>query len=355
MKKYNKFFTIISVLIVFSILLTACQRETQDPVNTQQSNSSTTQNDIETGLEMVDRTRLNFGTASIGGVSYVFGSTLAQVYNNGVNNLEVSAEVTGGPVVNIGLLQSGQIDIGHVTDSTSYEAYHGIEWAEGDSSPDIRGLFVTYPSAFQAFAIKDKGIENFSDLNGKVIGYGPAGSSGDVVGHNIFKVLGIEPAQDQLLGWSDIIGNMKDDIIEGAVDLGGYPHNSRLELEATHPIQYLRLTDEEIAKIQEEYPYYLTGIVPAETYKHLEEDYKTLFVWNEVICNKDLSDDIAYMLTKAAFELQSQVSSAHAGGKTMLPENVSNITIPLHPGAIKYYEEEGIMLEDWHYPTDYVK
>ncbi|HHX70395.1 MAG TPA: TAXI family TRAP transporter solute-binding subunit [Gallicola sp.] len=351
MKNVKKTFTTISILLVITILLSACGAN-ETPSTSSPETPDVSSAPVDTGLSMPETTRLSFGTASIGGVSYLFGSTLSQVLNNGVENLEISPEVTGGPVVNIGLLQSGQIEIGHVTDSTSYEAFHGTEWAEGDASPDIRGLFPTYPSAFQAFAIKGKGINKFSDLSGKVVGYGPAGSSGDVVGHNVFRVLGITPKQDQLLGWADVIGNMKDDIIEAAVDVGGFPHNSRLELEATHDIQFLTLTDEEIAKIQEEYPYYILGSIPAGTYKDLKEDYNTLFIWNEVICNKSLDDDVAYMLTKAAFELQPSVAEGHVGGKTMLAENVSAITIPLHPGAIKYYEEIGIELEDWHFPKD---
>ena len=350
MKKYRKLITIISLLIVTSLLLTACEGDTQSTVNGQQPNVS---GDFETGLELVDTTRLSFGTASIGGVSYVFGSTLSQIYNNGVNKLEISPEVTGGPVVNIGLLQSGQIDIGHVTDSTSYEAYYGTEWATGDASPDIRALYPTYPSAFQAFAIEGNGINEFSDLDGKIVGYGPAGSSGDVVGHNVFKVLGITPKSDSLLGWSDTIGNMKDGMINGAVDVGGYPHTSRQELEATDTITWLRLTKDELVEIQSAYPYYISGTIPGGTYKHMSEDYETLFIWNEVICNKGMSDELAYILTKSAFELQPKVAEGHVGGKTMLPENVSAINIPLHPGAIKYYEEVGIGLEDWHYPDDY--
>lgn len=361
MKKAKVLCLVVSLMMVVSLLLAGCggsapAKETPAPTQAPAAGTTPAAPANAGGeLALKETTRLSFGTASIGGVSYVFGSTLAQVLNNGVKNLEISPEVTGGPVVNIGLLQSEQVEIGHVTDSTSYEGMYGLEWAKGEKNPDIRGLFATYPSAFQAFAIQGKGITSFSDLNGKVVGYGPSGSSGDVVGHNVFKVLGIKPSKDQLLGWADTVGNMKDDIIQGAVDVGGYPHNSRQELEATHNIQFLTLTDEEVKKIQAAYPYYLTGTIPAGVYKDLKEDYKTLVIWNEVICNAKMSDEVAYMLTKAAFELQPEVAAGHVGGKTLLPENVQYITIPLHPGAIKYYEEKGIKLNDCHYPEGYKK
>jgi len=80
-----------------------------------------------------------------------------------------------------------------------------------------------------------------------------------------------------------------------------------------------------------------------------------IFIWNEVICSSDLSDDVAYMLTKAAFACQPQVARAHVGGETLLPENVAYITIPLHPGAIRFYEEIGIKLNPCHYPEGYSK
>jgi TRAP transporter TAXI family solute receptor len=308
-------------------------------------------------LGFPSRVRLNFGTASIGGVSYVFGSSLAQVLNTHVENLEISTEVTGGPVPNIGLVSTGQMDLGHVTDSVAYEGFRGIEWAKKSGAFDnIRALFATYPSAYQAFCIDGvAGIQKHADLDGKRIGFGPSGSSGDVVGHAIFGVLGIKPKKEYFLGWSDTIGNMKDGIIEAAVDVGGFPHASRQELEATHKIKFLPLSDEEIEKVQKVYPYYLTGVIPANTYRDQEFDWKTIFIWNEVICSSSLSDDIAYMLTKAAFACQPQVARAHVGGETLLPENVAYITIPLHPGAIRFYEEIGIKLNPCHYPEGYSK
>lgn len=342
MLKNNKWLLGIMTILLAGSLVVGCGQSGQKPSSDPKAAKS-------------GSVRVSLGTASVGGVYYVYGSGLAQVLTKHVPNMEMAAEVTGGPVVNIGLIQSKKVQFGLTTDSTAYEAYNGKDWANNTKYDRIRAVAPMYPSGLQIFSVKGKGPKTIQEFNGKVVGLGAPGGSPDVVGRNLFKVLGIKPSKIQTLGWSDTIGNMKDELIHAAIDVGGYPHPSRQELEATHDIEWITLSDEEIKKVQQAFPYYLTGVIPAGTYKSMKQDYKTIFIWNEVICDKDTPDDLVYAITKAIFENQKELMLSHKSAVDTVAANVKNITIPLHPGAIKYYKEKGIALSDIQYPPGYKK
>lgn len=343
MRNRKSWWIILSILIMVSLVVTGC------------GGSSKPAEKAPDTPKPVENSKISLGTASVGGVYYVYGAGLAQILTKHVPNLEVAAEVTGGPVVNIGLIQSGEIQLGLSTDSTSSEAYNGKDWANGKKYDQIRAVLPMYPSGLQMFAIKGQGLTSIQSFEGKIVGLGPAGGTVDVVGRNILNVLGIKPSKIQNLGWSDTIGNMKDQLIKGAMDVGGFPHPSRQELEATHDIEWIELSDADKKKVQADYPYYLDGVIPAGTYKSMTKDYNTMFIWNELICNKDMSEEMVYNITKAVLENNAELKLAHSSAKDTLAENVSKITIPLHPGAIKYYLEKGFKLSNEQYPPEYTK
>ncbi|MEX0870863.1 MAG: TAXI family TRAP transporter solute-binding subunit, partial [Aquisalimonadaceae bacterium] len=95
-----------------------------------------------------------------------------------------------------------------------------------------------------------------------------------------------------------------------------------------------------------EYPYFGVDVVPAGTYESVKEDQPTLTVWNFLIGSADMSDEAAYNIVKAAFENHDTLMEAHRASRHVTLENISKIAIPLHPGAVKYYREQGIDLPD---------
>ncbi len=235
-------------------------------------------------------TRLTLCSASIGGALYNWGANMGAILTEKVDNLELTNEASNGPAANLGLVCSGQSDVGVVTDSVAYEAYSGTGDYEGqaDKYSNMRAMYVGYPSGLQIFTIKGTGITTLDDLQGARIGFGPSGSSGDLIGHKILEVLGIKAGEETYLGWTDTISNLKDGLIDVCVDVGGYPHSSRQELEATNEVVYIELSDEQLQQVNEVYPYYKLGTIPQSTYKYLTEDYDTLLMWYDVICTSEM-------------------------------------------------------------------
>lgn len=303
-------------------------------------------------LALKDFTRLTMSSASIGGALYTWGAAFGSTINEHVKNLELTNEASNGPAANLGLVSSGQTDLGCVTDSVCYEGYTGTGDYEGKPYPNIRGMFVSYPSGLQIFTIKGSGIEKIEDLDGARIGFGPSGSSGDLIGHRILDVLGIKAGSETFLGWTDTIDNLKDGLIDVCVDVGGYPHSSRQELEATNEVVYLELSAEQLAAVAEAYPYYKQGTIPQDTYKYLTEDYDTVLIWYDVICQDTMDEELVYTLTKAAFAIVPDLVEINSVSKYMDPNNLPFCSIPLHKGAARYYEEMGIEIPDAIKPID---
>lgn len=302
-------------------------------------------------------TRLTMSSASIGGALYTWGASMGAILSENVENLELTNEASNGPAANLGLVSSAQSDIGVVTDSVAYEAYTATgDYAEaGEQYKNIRAMYVAYPSALQIFTVKGSGITKLEDLNGARIGFGPSGSSGDLIGHNILKALGIAAGNETYLGWTDTIDNLKDGLIDVCVDVGGYPHSSRQELEATNEVLYIELTADQLKTVNDAYPYYKIGDIPQDTYKYLTDDYSTLMMWYDVICAQDMDPNVVYTITKASYDGVDDLAAVSSLAQFLYPENLEYCSIPLHVGAIRYFEEAGIEIPDALYPPEYTK
>lgn len=355
-----KYLALVIALAMILSLASACSGTGAAPASTAPATSESSAPaespaDTSGELKLDTYTRLTMGSASIGGALYNWGATIAPILGEHIKNLEITNEATNGPAANLGIVSTHQSDIGVITDSVAYQGFHGIGQFENEDYSNVRTMFVSYPSAVQVFTIPGTGITSVADLEGKSIGFGPAGSSGDIIGHDVLKSLGITPGKETYLSWSDTINNLKDGLIDACVDCGGFPHSSRQELEATHDIVWLTFTDDQINTVHDAFPYYLSGYIPKDTYKDLTEDYHTWMVWYDVCCADDMDPDLVYKIVKAAYESQDDLTQVSSLGQFLYPENISNSTIPLHVGAIRYFEEMGIELNDAQYPPEYTK
>jgi len=293
---------------------------------------------------------VTIGAASVGGTYYVWASGLANVLGNVGMNANV--EVTGGPLHNIQLVHGGELELGLVTAAPAYEGMHGIEWADGQKYDNIRAVLPMYPSYFTWWSVRDSDVKTFQDLEGNVVAMGPTGGTPDTYGRKVFDHSGIQPSRIVNAGFSDIVNQLRDGQVDAALTTAGLPHPAVAETESTHGINLITLPQEISESFIEEYPYFGTDVVPAGTYDAVTEDQPTLTLWNFLITHKDLSDDVVYEMVKAAFEHHDTLMETHRASEHVALENIDEITIPLHPGAIRYYEEQGVEIPGRLIPED---
>ncbi|MFU8865297.1 MAG: TAXI family TRAP transporter solute-binding subunit [Rhodobacterales bacterium] len=289
---------------------------------------------------------LTVGTASQGGVYFVYGNGLAGFLAEelGVN---ASGEVTGGPVQNVTLVQTGDHDIGLVTMGPAFEAWNGeSELAPGLEHKDIRALFPMYETPFQGVALRSSGITSVSDLGGKRVGVGPAGGTPGTYWPRFFDTLGLDVNVSNA-GAADTAGQLKDGLVDAFVFAAGLPIGAFSQLVAESDVVLFGFTDEELATILEGHPEVSEFTIPANTYTSQEEDQSSVAMWNFAIAHADMPEDLAYEITKLVMENNDRMLQIHAAAAATLAENVDNNSfLPFHPGAVRYFEEIGVTIAD---------
>ncbi|MBR9822971.1 MAG: TAXI family TRAP transporter solute-binding subunit [Rhodobacteraceae bacterium] len=285
---------------------------------------------------------MTISTASPGGVYAVYGEGVAQLVSD-VVGIPTSTRQTQGPAQNLVLLQGGQTELAMTTSGPAFEAMNGeLELAPGQSYRDVRALFAMYPTPFQMVALADSGIAALEDLEGKRVGSGPRAGTGGTYWVRWLEAMGID-ASLQYGGIGDQASQLADGRLDAIVTAGGIPHPSLSELENTQDVTIFGMSDDTLAGILDSNPYAVEFTIPQGTYETPETDLTTAAMWNFVVADASMPEDLAYEITKAVLENNDRMKATHAAAKDTLAENILKDTfIPLHPGAARYYAEIGV-------------
>jgi uncharacterized protein len=295
---------------------------------------------------------VKIGTASQGGTYFIVGGGLASLLEQKLD-ITANVEVTGGPVHNMQLTQAGEQDIGMVTLGPAYEGFTGTgEWTGGNKMEDVRIVFPMYTTPIHWWALEESGVKNIEDIKGQRVGVGPAGGTSGTYVPLIHEVLGLDTDNVQA-GASDMASQQMD----GQLDIIGYaagiPISAVSEIEVQRKINFFGIDGEMRDKVIEKFPYFFPFTIPADTYTTLDQDIETIAMFNFGIVRKDANQDFVYDLVKAYHENHDMLVKTHVSMEEAVEEAIKiNKDVPLHPGAIKYYEEKGIELPESVYPPE---
>lgn len=290
-------------------------------------------------------TRLSIATGGTGGVYYPYGGALANLLSSKLDDTEVTAEVTSASVDNMLLIDSGDADIAFVLGDTAWDATQGNE--PFPNPINGQALATLYNNYTQIVVKEGSNIHSIADLAGKRVSVGSPGSGTEVIANRILQVSRIDPEsgiQVERLGVAESAGAMKDNKLDAFFWSGGLPTSAITDLGATPNISIKLLPHGEVATaLQEAYgAFYSTATIPANTYPNQTEDVDVVVVPNVLVVNGDMDEELAYNVTKVMFEGQADLVAAHpAAAELTLANAVQNSPIPYHPGAIRYYQEQG--------------
>jgi uncharacterized protein len=288
---------------------------------------------------------LTIATASAGGTYAVYGEGIARIIRNDVG-IRASTENTQGPAQNLVLVQKGSIAIGMTTLGPAWDAWNGdLDINPGVRHRDIRALFPMYESPYQIVALAGKngnGIGSVQELDGKVVGIGPATATGAKYFPNWFRNAGV-----RVTTRTGQYMNLASDLLAGRLDAvtfaGGAPNPSIVELENTHPINIFTFSDAERAKLLEMNPFLSPYTVVGGTYRSLQIPQTTVAMWNFAIANKALPEDLAFAIVRSVMESNAVLRKIHESAAETKPQNiVHDRFLWLHPGAIRYYRSIGL-------------
>ncbi len=284
---------------------------------------------------------LTVGTASQGGVYFVYGNGLASFISEELG-ISASGEVTGGPVQNVTLLQMQEHDIGLVTMGPMFEAWNGeSELAPGLEHRDVRALFPMYETPFQGIALASPNISSVGDLAGKRVSVGPAGGTPGTYWPRFLEALDVD-ANVSFAGAADAASQLQDGLIDAFVFAAGVPISAFSQLAAEADVRTFAFSDEEHAALLEAFPEVSPFTIPGGSYTVQDEDQHSVAMWNFAVVHCDMPESLAYEITKLVMENNDRMMQIHAAAVATLPENyINNGFLPYHPGAVRWFEENG--------------
>lgn len=283
-------------------------------------------------------------TGSISGTYYPLGEALANIINSKVNGVQSSAVSSGGSVANAGEIAKKEAELALIQNDIADYAYNGTEMFAGNRVDNIRAIAAWYPETIQFVTLKEFGIKAISDVKGLRVGVGAPGSGTMVEALAILDKAGINRQNTTIrdLDFKEVAIALQDKTIEAGCIVAGIPTPAIVDVANARDVYILEITDDIYNSINKQHPFFVQQLVPSGTYKGLDKAIKTVAVKAMLVTRADMPDDIVYNITKAMFENLDILAAAHPRARDInLNTALDGMSIPLHPGALKYYKEKG--------------
>lgn len=289
---------------------------------------------------------INILTGGTSGVYYPIGVALSQIYGEAIPGVKTSVQATKASVENLNLLQSGRGELAFALGDSVADAKNGVEDA-GFKAPltKLRAIAGAYPNYIQIVASKESGIKTLADLKGKTVSVGAPKSGTELNARAIFKAAGLsyeDMGKVQYLPFAESVELIKNRQLDATLQSSGLGMAAIRDLSSVMPLNYVSIPKDVVAKIGN--AAYQSAMIPANTYDGQPEAVPTVAITNILVTRDDVSDEVAYQMTKLIFDNLTRLGNSHSAAKDIKLENAAkNLPIPLHPGAERYYKEKGVL------------
>lgn len=261
--------------------------------------------------------------------------------------IRVTAESSGASVANAKLIGVGDTDFAILQNDIASYAFNGTAPLFDAAIPNLLGVCTLYPEHVQIIARKDAKINSPADLKGKRVAIGPVGSGTTANVHQILEAWGLtvnDLARAEQLTASQSADYIKDGRLDAAFFTVAVGAAVIMDTALVVDVNVVPVDGPNADKLIEKYPFYAKQSVKAGTYRGNDADVPTVSVMAMLSARADLEEDIVYVILKAMYENVSQLHEAHAMFKDIAAETgLVGMSIPLHPGAKKYFTEAGII------------
>lgn len=306
---------------------------------------------LVTVFSSVQAQNLSIATGGTGGVYYPMGGGLASVLSKHVPGMSATAEVTGGSVDNLNLINSGKPYLAFTMADAAKDALDG-DGKFKNKKVDLKTLLVLYPNRMHVVTVDGTGIKSMKDLKGKRISTGSPGSATEVMAFRLLDAAGLDKDKDvkrERLSVAESVNAIKDRKIEAFFWVGGLPTAAVTDL-ANSPGMKIVMIDHsnEVDAMNKKYGnLYFKDVIPKTTYSGMAADNQIASVANILVANAKMSDDEAYKIVKAVFDNKEELVRTHQEYATLSLEGqkAASTPIPFHPGAVKYLKEKGAKLD----------
>jgi TRAP transporter TAXI family solute receptor len=285
---------------------------------------------------------LNIGTGGTAGTYYPLGGAMAEILKENIPGVNATAESTGASAANINMLAQGELDFALVQNDVSYYADQGIElFQEQGKVEGLKAMSTLYPEVCQIITTANTGLTSVADFKGNKIAVGAAGSGVEANARQILAAYGLtyEDINPQYLSFAEAAAGLKDGNIDAAFITAGTPTAAVLDLSAQNDVVLISIDDAVADKLIADFPFYTKFVITADVYG-TEADVNTVAVKAMLVATDKMSEEMAYNITKAIYENLDKLKATHAVGELITLETAQDgISIPMHPGSEKYFNE----------------
>ena len=304
-----------------------------------------------------DGTFITIGTGGVTGVYYPTGGSICRLVNKNTeqHGVRCNVEATGGSIYNLNTIAAGELDMGVAQSDWQYHAYHGTSKfapPEGrGANPALRAVFSVHAEPFTVVARADAGINAFADLKGKRVNIGNPGSGQRGTMEELMTALGWTKDDFKIateLKSAEQSKALCDNKIDAMVITVGHPSGNIKEASTACDAVLVSVTGPEVDKLVADNAYYRHATIPAGMYRGTDGDTATFGVAATFVSSTNTPADTVYEVVKAVFGNFEDFKKLHPAFGTLTKSDMVRLGLsaPLHDGAVRYYEETGLLVAD---------
>lgn len=303
------------------------------------------------GVALARSTYVTIGTGSVTGVYYPTGVAIAKEINRNrsEHHIRVTVEATRGSVYNVNAIAADALEFGIIQSDRQYQAYNGLADWQGQPVRELRSIFSIHPESVTIVANASLGIKTLADLKGRTVNIGDPGSGERGNAVDLLEMAGFNLKQDidvKELKAAQSAGMLQDGHIDAFFYTVGHPNGSVREAVAGRvPVNFVEIPTSLIEAMIEKYPYYSESVIPIKLYPGVDNqhDVQTIGVRATLCTRAEMDEDIVYTVTRDVFENFEEFKSQHPSYQGLTKQDMlKGLTAPLHPGALRYYQEAGL-------------
>lgn len=290
-------------------------------------------------------TALTIATGSADGVYDAVGRALAAVYSRDMPDVRTRAELRENPSLNVEDLEQGRADL--TFDGAGHAYFAFKQGTDVDDRPHsrLRAIAVLFSTGVHMAARLDSNIHRVEDFRGKRVALGPRGSPTEQTSHVIFASHGLSdhhvtPLFDSSRG---VVQEMRDGTLDGVFLFTPLQHPIMSELTGSVDVRLVPIVRDRIGEIQARSPFLKTTVIPSHTYRGQTDPIATVGTDILLLCRADLPDRLVHDLTRTLFAAVADLAAAHPAAAAIDPDRGPAASIPLHPGAARYYRERELL------------
>lgn len=285
------------------------------------------------------------GTGGVSGTWYPLGGVMCGAMTK--DGLNVTVQSSGGGVENVRTILSGERDLGLAGADVAYYGYTSQYDFEGQDGSSLRSLMAFAPMQAQFIASASSGISCIADLKGTALGCGAVGSGDELAVRNILRIMDLsyDDVDESLISVGEQATSFKDRRLDCMYITASAPTSGILDAASAIDCVWVPIAGAEAEAIVSELPFFYPITVPASTYSFMTEDVETLGLNTILLGSTALSDEQVYALLENMFANLEAVQAAHPSVADLTLESAcsGDFAVPLHPGAVKFYQDKGVM------------